>query len=188
MQIDCYRSSLPQAGEAKADLVGRAPLPKVFISHQNEDSSLATYVADRVRRNGLTTYLDVIDDALKQDGSELSDHIRLKMAECDQLVAIVSSNTKASWWVPWEIGVASEKDFRIANYAREYVDLPSYLKQWPTLRSEQDIDAYCEISKLNAAQTRIRIDEAFTELRKEEALRRGVRDFHKQLKTRLGQR
>ena len=127
---------------------------KVFLSHQRDDSTRAMKVAARLRYNGLDTYLDVVDDALRKDGPELSDYLRAQMSTCTQLMAVVSSSTKGSWWVPWEIGVASEKDFLIATYTSEYTELPSYLKKWPFLRTDQDIDEYARLSKTAAANIR----------------------------------
>jgi hypothetical protein len=117
-------------------------MPKVFISHKNVDSSLASRVSLRVKANGIDTYLDVIDDALVKDGAELSDHLLQRMSECDQLIAVVSTSTKDSWWVPWEIGVGSEKNFRMASFSESYVSLPSYLEKWPVLHTDHDLDLY----------------------------------------------
>lgn len=64
-------------------------MAKVFISHKDTDSALAETVAARVRGNGLKTYLDTIDDVLVRDGPELADHLLERMAECDQLIAVV---------------------------------------------------------------------------------------------------
>lgn len=92
---------------------------RVFVSHQEQDSMTASLVSVSLLINDLKSYLDVVDDALTKDGPELADHIRSRMNDCDQLMAVVSKNTKSSWWVPWEIGVASEKNFRIATYTAE---------------------------------------------------------------------
>ena len=104
-------------------------MAKVFVSHKNVDSALAERVARRIRVNGLDTYLDTIDDALLKDGADLADHPLRRMNECQQLVAVILSSTKDSWWVPWEIGVWSEKGFRMASFSETYVTLPSYLEK-----------------------------------------------------------
>ena len=122
-------------------------MSKVFISHKNNDVDLAREVAARVRENGLQVYLDSIDTALLKDGSELADYLLNKMSECQQLIAVVSLSTANSWWVPWEIGVGSEKGLRMASYTENHVALPTYLKKWPGLHSGEDIDLYCKYSK-----------------------------------------
>ena len=158
---------------------------KVFISHKNTDSALAGRVAHRVRLNGIDTYLDVIDDALVKDGPDLADLLLERMSKCDQLIAVVSDSTKTSWWVPWEIGVGSEKGFRMASYSERYVSLPSYLEKWPDLHSDADIDLFCKLSERADAEIRSRTRTVLTEdgrvnVRKGEAL-----DFHKALRAEL---
>jgi hypothetical protein len=158
---------------------------KVFISHKNTDSELARRVAGRVRSNGLDTYLDTIDDALAKDGPELANLLLQRMSECDQLIAVVSDQTKDSWWVPWEIGVGSEKAFRMASFSRSYVSLPSYLKKWPELHTDQDIDLYCQYSKATEKHVARQLQEAFSPDRRTKIVKRGAEDFHKQLMGRL---
>ena len=161
---------------------------RVFVSHQSKDRSLASHVALQLRLNGLDAYVDVIDDALVKDGPELADHLLARMSECQQLMAVVSKATKQSWWVPWEIGVGSEKGFRISSYSEQLVTLPSYLKKWPQLHSDADIAEYCNLSKeidqRIGSRKRLAVlsEQAQLEVRKSYAS-----DFHARLKVRLGQ-
>ena len=152
---------------------------KVFISHKGSDAPLAEEVDIRIRMNGLETYLDIIDDALYKDGPDLADHLLSRMGECQQLVAVVSLSTKDSWWVPWEIGVGSEKGFRMASFSKSSVELPSYLKKWPELHSNRDIDLYCERSK--QADASISRAPWLTEEQKMASRKTEAIDFHKQL-------
>lgn len=158
---------------------------KVFVSHKNSDSSLAQQVARRVRANGLDTYLDAVDDALLKDGPDLADYLLQRISECQQLIAVVSSATKDSWWVPWEIGVGSERNFRMATYSEQYVSLPSYLEKWPALHTDRHIDQYCEYSKLADRQVDRRLREAFTESSRIRVAKSEAFDFHKTLKAAL---
>ena len=159
---------------------------RVFVSHQRKDSSLASHVASQIQLNGLDTYVDVIDDALVKDGHQLANHLLARMSECQQLMAVVSTATKESWWVPWEIGVGSEKGFRMASYSEQYVVLPSYLKKWPELHSNADITEYCSLSKeidlqiRNQQQRAVLSEQARLNIRKSHAS-----DFHTRLKARL---
>ena len=159
---------------------------RVFVSHRGTDGDLATHVANQVERHSLDTYLDVIDDALLKDGPQLADHLLARMSECQQLIAVLSNETKGSWWVPWEIGAGSEKGFRMASYSRQFVDLPSYLMKWPDLHSDLDIAAYCRLSQEASAEVARRermvlSEEARANVRKSQAL-----DFHTRLKAQLG--
>ena len=102
-------------------------MAKVFVSHKDSDQELAKRVSSRVQANGFEAYVYAVDSALVRDGPELSEYLLRRMDECQQLIAVVSSATAASWWVPWEIGVGSEKGFRMASFSPSFVKLPSYL-------------------------------------------------------------
>ena len=163
-------------------------MSRVFISYTRADSHLSQRVSDRIRMNGLETYLDQVDDAIVKNGPDLADHLLGRMSECQQLVAVVSAETAKSWWVPWEIGVGSEKCFRMASYSESYVNLPSYLMKWPDLHSMEDIDLYCLYSN--------RSEDSISQEYKSymgDAERLGVRkssanSFHKSLSTELSYR
>lgn len=160
---------------------------KVFISHKQEDSGSAAVVAQRLKSNGIDCYLDVVDTALNKDGEDLSDYIRNKMLDCDQLMAVVSDNTKLSWWVPWEIGVATEKSFLISTYAVDNTGLPDYLKKWPYLKSLSDIDTYAKYVKSAQSESQNqRIRKGYVDLTQSERAVVAM-SFHKGLRQALGQ-
>ena len=56
------------------------------------------------------------------DGEELTKHIRKRLL-CTDILVIMSNNTKESWWVPFEIGMADQKDFPIISYLINDVEL-----------------------------------------------------------------
>lgn len=120
---------------------------KVFISHQRADSVLATAVAVRLRtQHGIDSYCDVIDTT-RTRGEDLADHIRAHMNTCSQLLAVVSPATATSQWVPWEVGVATEKDYPLATFAGESALPPEFLRKWPYMRTWTELDDYARISK-----------------------------------------
>lgn len=120
---------------------------KVFVSHKKEDRLIAGAVAERLSRNGAEVYLDVIDPDAHRAGDDLADYLRTALASCTDLMAVVSAKTKESWWVPWEIGVASEKEYPLSTFAGDNCELPLYLKKWPYLKTLSDIDTYVRVSK-----------------------------------------
>lgn len=157
-------------------------MPKVFISHQQADSLAATWVAQRLHTHRIDTYLDVIDPTIAGNGEALAAYVRTQLGKCTQLLAVVSSATSLSWWVPWEIGIATEKDFPLATYLND-ASLPDYLKKWPVLRNARDLDAYAEASK--AAQVLFeskRVAEVAST-----AQRGATQEFYRVLRSRLGQ-
>ncbi|HDQ4566431.1 toll/interleukin-1 receptor domain-containing protein [Pseudomonas aeruginosa] len=119
---------------------------KIFLSHQQTDSALAFKIQSYLKNNHkIDCYLDVIDPRFN-NGEDIAEHVREELGQCTQLLAVVSDATKSSWWVPWEIGVATEKDFPLATFGGN-VELPDYLKKWPYLRNASDLDKYAEASK-----------------------------------------
>lgn len=159
-------------------------LAKVFISHQQRDSSRALEIADRLRSvHNIASYLDVVDTRLNQSGDDLGAHIRVELGKCTHLLAVVSDATPASWWVPWEIGVATEKDYPLATYAVSAQLLPEYLKKWPYLRSLLDLDKYAAATKTSIVERATLESNASTTF----ALHQSTRDFHLKLRRALGQ-
>lgn len=157
---------------------------KVFISHQKADSEYAAAIAYRLRyQHEMDSYLDLIDPSVRQPGEDLGNHLRREMTKCTQLLAVVSSNTKTSWWVPWEIGIATEKDYPLATYSGDGTAVPEYLQKWPYLRSLSDIDKYAAASK---AAERVFTTKR-TYLAEDSARRASTSDFFRTLRADLGQ-
>lgn len=118
---------------------------KIFISHKKEDELTALNVVDTLKTAGVDAYLDLLDNIIANDGEKLTKHIREKLHECTDVIVILSTNTKKSWWVPFEIGMATEKDMPIANYLLSQETLPDYLTYWPRLKNRDDVLKYVEI-------------------------------------------
>ena len=131
--------------------------------------------------------MDRINDALLKDGPGLANHLLKRIDECDQLLAVVSPTTAGSWWVPWEIGVGSEKHYFLATYLHGQAELPSYLKKWPILRSMADIEKYCELSRRKTRDRDVVIAREYTAFGKETGSAQIAADFHTELRQALGQ-
>lgn len=159
---------------------------KVFISHKKEDAETAAAIALRLRSEGLAVYLDVIDTQLGKTGPDIADYIRNQLEQCTQLLAIISRRTQASWWVPWEIGVATEKERFLASYITSDVPLiPEYLEKWPYLRTTADLDVYVRESKKAQMLVEARVSKGVGQTT---ARASSFRQFHVSLKAALGQR
>jgi TIR domain len=157
---------------------------RVFISHQASDSELAARIAHHLEAlHEIKSYLDVIDPYAGQAGDQLGEYIREQLGVCTQLLAVVSKKTQSSWWVPWEIGIATEKDQPIATFASDEASLPEYLRLWPYLRSREDLDSYAIASKEAARTTTLR--KAY--ISESAAQRSGTQTFYRSLRARLRQ-
>lgn len=115
---------------------------KVFISHKNTDQLIALRIQNALKTLGVEAYLDLLDDTITEKGEELTRHIRKQLNECSDILVVLSESTKTSWWVPFEIGMAAQKDLPTVNYLQTGIILPDYLSYWPRLKSELDLAKY----------------------------------------------
>lgn len=120
---------------------------KVFISHKQEDGPTATSILNTLVTRGAEAYLDLLDGQLALKGEALTNHVKGRLNECTDLLVVMSEQTKGSWWVPFEIGMAAQKDFPIVNYLTAGVQLPDYLEYWPRLRNSTDLATYVETKR-----------------------------------------
>lgn len=157
---------------------------KVFLSHQSADSIVAAQVARRLKvYHDIECYLDVIDPYIGRPGEDLAAHIRAEMSRCTQLLAVVSPSTQAFQWVPWEIGVATEKDYPLATYTSSFGTPPEFLRKWPYLRSDADLDRYAAASKTARASLVIKR----SVVGENAAMRSSLGEFYSTLRAGLGQ-
>ena len=122
----------------------------VFISHKQEDASIAVHVGDVLYEEGLHSYLDVWDPSL-DSARDLEARILDKIQASGALLAVITSKTKLSWWVPFEIGIARSSELQIASLVRlaygETRDLPDYLDSWPKMASEPELRGWAKAYK-----------------------------------------
>ena len=105
----------------------------VFISHQYGDLDLAVKVGNQLKDLEVDIWLDA-DDTATQRAVQLGDQVKLAeaiergLSNCTHLLALISSKTKGSWWVPYEIGSVRGRCKDLAFFVHKDVsDLPSYL-------------------------------------------------------------
>ena len=127
---------------------------EIFISYKKEDQQIAENVCNYInKKSGYSAHIFELSDTDLADGNGISLTNRLLqgISACNQIMVIISEQTSESWWVPWEVGVGSAKELKIASYvtgrlSKEVVNkLPEYIKINPILGSEKDIDDYCGI-------------------------------------------
>lgn len=154
----------------------------VFISHRRADTATAINVDNRLKKHGIRTCLDVLDPAL-QNAQNVTQQILAGLKPCTHLLAIVSGETVGSWWVPFEIGVATNADKRIASFCVSVVRLPDYLQVWPVLTRDDQLDIFAEhyLNDRWILETAHKMTEAQTTQIQTAA------DFHRLLKRDLGQ-
>jgi hypothetical protein len=156
----------------------------VFISHRTLDDAIARAVRDRLTyTHNITCYLDDLD---RQVGAaNVTALIVKRLNDCTNLLALVTQNTRGSWWVPFEVGVARQAPRIITSYTNlAQGELPEFLTEWPVLRGESAIDKFASFYKQQAPVVRRSLVEKFASASEGIA---GVDEFHRQLKAALGQ-
>lgn len=159
---------------------------KIFISHQKQDSAIAAQVKNHLKdQHSIECYLDVVDPNLIK-GEEIADYVRKELGKCSLLLAIVSEATKNSWWVPWEIGVATEKDYPLASFGTNVV-LPEFLIKWPYLKSLADLDKYADAVKQTYTFRNVMGLEDYKSESVTASSRSSTKQFYRTLRSKLGQ-
>lgn len=153
----------------------------VFISHRNADNELARHVFTFLTERGITSYIDDLDKEA-QTTADITALLLSRLSQTSHLIAVVTQNTAGSWWVPFEIGVATEAAKRIASYTRYRSLLPEYLLKWPAMQSTPDLDAFATAYRRDRPIIEKRASGSVT------ARRADADTFHRSLKASIGQR
>jgi len=115
---------------------------KVFISHKSEDTITAEKHAKDLKTLGFDIYFDKYDPKIIESNDRAL-HIKKKINESTDLLVVITSNTKESWWVPFEIGLSTFADIRIASIVYENSPpLPSFIKKWPIIDTDEKYKQY----------------------------------------------
>jgi hypothetical protein len=129
-----------------ARIVRSTSTPCVFISHKKEDEEIAVALGDfLMKKLHIDIYLDLYDLDLQEAVSKENDEKIVKSIKegielSDILLCIVSDNTRLSWWVPYEIGIADINKKIIASIkTKDIDDFPSFLKTKTTLKSIDEL-------------------------------------------------
>jgi hypothetical protein len=160
----------------------------VFISHRTADDAIAKEVYQRLRfEHNIVCYLDDIDQELERarHTERITELLVKRLRCCTNLLAIVSQNTRGSWWVPFEIGVARQAPRVITSFTNQVDrDLPEYLLEWPRLRGAQAVDVYANLYK---RQRQVLTEQVLEGRGAFDAQTRMVEGFHRDLKGLLNQ-
>lgn len=115
---------------------------KVFISHKREDLGLAEKIAKQLTILKVPCYLDELDHYIYDSDKDLTSHIKSKMHDCTDLLVLMTNKTKDSWWVPFEIGMAADRNYPTITYRNTWENLPDYLSFWPQITTLNELSIY----------------------------------------------
>ena len=126
-----------------------AKQPRVFISHRRDDKKAARAIARYLDFVGLHYYFDEDNEDLGRlrtadtiPDIALVEAIDRGITHGTHLLAVLSSRTMGSWWVPYEIGSARSRNFPIAHLLLPGITssmVPEFLRIFPQLWSAKDL-------------------------------------------------
>lgn len=121
---------------------------KVFISHQKDDIGIAQLIATELQKYKVESYLDVFDISVPKNNSEkLTGHIKRNLLDCTDVLVLMTLNTKKSWWVPFEIGLAEGNNIPVVTWLSINDELPAYLDFWPRVGTLSQLEKYVDLSE-----------------------------------------
>ena len=93
----------------------------VFISHSSRDLWIAQQIAKYIEKSGANYILDRRDF---EGGKNIKDEISKGVRECQEVLVLLTPNSKAAGWVFFEVGAASlgKKDLIPVLYSVDQKD------------------------------------------------------------------
>lgn len=82
-------------------------MPKVFVSHSNQDSDATLYIADSLRQAGIDVWVDLENI---RGGADWLCEIQAGIQRCDAVVIVLSKSSATSVWVERECLYAWQLD------------------------------------------------------------------------------
>ena len=121
---------------------------KIFISHASADTWVARQIAKEIESRGAATWVDAVD---VETGDEVEARMRAGLAECSELLVLLSPRSVERPYVWMEIGAAWIQDKRVVGILHtmtraELVSrdgTPALLKGI-ALRDLNDLDEYLD--------------------------------------------
>jgi hypothetical protein len=77
-----------------------------FLSHSSKDEEYLPGVIKLLKNHGASVYCDMNDDRMPEEPNpETAKIIKNQIKNSSRLVVFVTTNSKDSKWVPWELGI-----------------------------------------------------------------------------------
>lgn len=108
--LDGFRQKLNEAQIIKAASFSRTN-KTVFLAHSSKDKRYLPAIISILENHGGSVYVDKEDERLPESTNrETAEVLKSTIRDCIRFVLFVTTNSKDSRWVPWELGLAdSEK-------------------------------------------------------------------------------
>ena len=113
-------------------------LPFTFVSYSSKDSEYLPYVLKILVNHGANPYIDKGDQRLPSPpSSKTAEVLKDTIKKSKKMVVFVTSNSKDSKWIPWELGLgdgmktkehivifpSAEKSYETEWLEQEYFDI-----------------------------------------------------------------
>jgi hypothetical protein len=120
----------------------------IFISHKKEDKNKALDIHCYLKEKNVNSYIDVLDPSITYEN--VAQRIIEQLRKATHLIVVFSEHTKESMWVPFELGVAYERNNGIGIFLWPdnhglYIKFPEYLDEFPVMKSVKDLDKYIKL-------------------------------------------
>jgi hypothetical protein len=163
-----WRQQLPLEGrpemliEERGRTTSRLPKPCVFVSHRQADVEQAKRIAYIACKEGFDYWLDVLDPTLslppntispsgptaQQAAAAVAAVVEMGLLNSTHVMAVMTSNTKGSQWVPYEYGRVRDP-VPVTLQAACWIDkalvastIPEYLHLGVIAKSEGEIESW----------------------------------------------
>ena len=107
--------------------------PYTFVSYSSKDSEYLPYVLEVLTNHGAKPYVDKSDNRLPNPPSvKTAKVLKETIQKSKRMVVFVTTNSKDSKWVPWELGLGdgSKSNYEIALFPSvEKMDETKWLEQ-----------------------------------------------------------
>ena len=90
----------------KESSLNKASLSFTFVSYSSKDSEYLPYVLKILVNHGANPYIDKGDERLPiPPSSKTAEVLKDTIKKSKKMVVFVTSNSKDSKWIPWELGL-----------------------------------------------------------------------------------
>lgn len=101
-----------------------------FLSHSSKDAEYLPGVIKLLKNHGASVYCDLDDERMPgEPNPETAELIKAQIKGSSRLVLFVTTNSKDSKWVPWELGIG-DVSLSADNVALLPVSQSSYDQSW----------------------------------------------------------
>lgn len=101
-----------------------------FLSHSSKDAEYLPGVIELLENHGASVYCDLGDERMPETPTpETALIIKNQIKESRKLVVFITTNSKDSKWVPWELGIG-DASLSMSNVALLPAATASYEQSW----------------------------------------------------------